>query len=562
MAYGNAKGIATWYIDKRKKDKENLDLMDLPVADACKIKRLEDEKRREDQKKERKRKAEEAEEADELPKKKRSKRLVTSAEEKALWEEKAKRRAEEPLNAAGENEPKTLQITKEAKNKEEKSIRAMAFRFYPSQALATGLSGWLDVADAIDGHVKEVLESFAAKGEKASFRFVREEHICLSLKKYQQMEAEGTLGQLRDLDRRRAYTSLPFDVQQAVIKESVANFTTNQTNLEKGNNNGFETRPREASRRWKTLKFLATGMCVNRKTGEVVMYPQSNFVEKGCDRGMYIKDRLISFLCDSRTTEPGTTELQHLTHAPTKHWGNHLQCGKDVLFAGPAARGNMCSIDPGARTPWTCFDAHRKGFYDVYPDLVGTLANHHNDIAGIQSAGAPRTRKEGTRCRRKRRKKKRQAKGSRGQKKKRNWRPSCQRRVTDKYDLMKAMRRKQLKLPGMKEVDNMNTTPREGRFKLHKTTRKAMGWISHYAFRQRLFAKALADPYNVKDVICTTEEYTTKQFPFCDFVHHKIGSNKVYKCGNAGCGFIGRRDNVGAFNIGLRSIVKGEVEVL
>ncbi|KAJ3017777.1 hypothetical protein HKX48_003392 [Thoreauomyces humboldtii] len=255
----------------------------------------------------------------------------------------------------------------------------------------------------------------------------------------------------------------------------------------------------------------------------------------------------------------------------------------------------MCSIDPGARTPWTCFDAHRKGFYDVYPDLVGTLANHHNDIARIQSAGAPRTRKEGTRCRRKRRKKKRQAKGSRGRKKKRNWRPSCQRRVTDKYDLMTATvrqahnsfanhlvrsynvivlpefmtsgmvrkRRKQLKLPGMKEVDDMNTTPCEGRFTLHKTTRKAMGWISHYTFRQRLFAKALADPYNVKDVICTTEEYTTKQCPYCDFVHHKIGSNKVYKCGNAGCGFIGRRDNVGAFNIGLRSIVKGEVcEVL
>ncbi|KAJ3150307.1 hypothetical protein HDU86_006698, partial [Geranomyces michiganensis] len=121
-------------------------------------------------------------------------------------------------------------------------------------------------------------------------------------------------------------------------------------------------------------------------------------------------------------------------------------------------------------------------------------------------------------------------------------------------------RRKQLNLPSMKEKDSINA-PQQGAFTLHKTTRKAMGWISHFAFRQSLFAKAMADPYEIKDVICTTEEYTTKQCPFCEFVHHTIGASKVFKCGS--CGFEGRRDNVGAFNIGLRSIVKGEVrEVL
>ncbi|KAJ3277982.1 hypothetical protein HK104_002762, partial [Borealophlyctis nickersoniae] len=105
-------------------------------------------------------------------------------------------------------------------------------------------------------------------------------------------------------------------------------------------------------------------------------------------------------------------------------------------------------------------------------------------------------------------------------------------------------RRQLLKLPPMQDREDVNTAPRDGKFTLHKTTRKAMQWISHHAFRQRCFAKALADPNDIKDVICTTEEYSTKQCPFCDFVHHKIGSNKIYKCGNPECGFEGRRDNI------------------
>ncbi|KAJ3165311.1 hypothetical protein HDU87_003161, partial [Geranomyces variabilis] len=658
IAYGNAKGIATWYFNKRREDSENRDLMDLTPADAWELKRIEDEHAQQQKREEKKRKAEAeatlgVEEPKkklgvEEPKKKRRKFLATAAEEKAHWEEKAKRRAEakalqnaQSVKESGFEIEAEIEAVVDAEEPAGKSIRSMAFRLYPSEALAQGLKKWIDIADAIDAHVKDVLEAFAARSEKASFRYLRDEHICLTAAKLRKGEADGTLHQLRDLERRREYVSLPFDVQQAVIKESVANFTANQTNFEKGNNDGFETRSRDGARRWKTLKFLATGMCVNRKSGEVTMSPRSDFVEKGADRGMYIKDRLIAFLCPSRQTK------KHTARAPTKHWGNHLQCGKnkegraftvrydtldrkwylilaydarvkgaplresvfdsiandsrptairaktwierqDSLFAGHAARGNMCSIDPGARTPWTCFDANRKEFYDVYPDLVATLANHHNEVALIQSFGAPRLRKEGSRCRRKRRKKKRQAKGSRGRKHQRNWRRSWQRRMTDKHDLMKATvrqahnsfanhlvraydvivmpefmtagmvrkRRQQLKLPGMKEADSMNGVPREGRFTLHKTTRKAMRWISHFAFRQRLFAKALADPHEVKDVICTTEEYSTKQCPYCEFVHHKIGSSKIFKCGK--CGFIGRRDNVGAFNICLRSIVKGE----
>jgi transposase len=119
-------------------------------------------------------------------------------------------------------------------------------------------------------------------------------------------------------------------------------------------------------------------------------------------------------------------------------------------------------------------------------------------------------------------------------------------------------RRAQLKLPGVRETE-VNQVPREGKFTLHKTTRKAMRNIAHFQFRQRLIAKAQADPQKVKDIIITTEEYTTKQCPMCDFVHHKIGSKKIFECENTGCKFIGGRDCVGAFNIHLRSIVKNEI---
>ena len=650
LAYRDAKAIAMWYLNKRKDEKENPRWMDLPVEEARKMKDLEDEQDRQRKAEEKKRKAEQAVLADahdsndtHISKKRRTKYRTTASEEKKHWEEKVARRI--ARKAVDENQ--ALQHIKETEEKDPTSMRSMSFRFYPSIALQKGLLGWLDIADAIDIHVKEVMEDFATKGEKVSFRYLRDEYICLTKERIRRMEKEGTLKHIRDLDRRRAYVTMPYDVQQAIVKESVANFTANQTNYERGNNTGFVTRQRDATRRWKTLKFLATGMCVNKETGEVTMYPRNQFVEDGGDRGVYIKDRLVRFLSE--------WNVRHTSRLPTKHWGRYLQCGKDkggraftirydttnakwylilsydarirgapfrsdvcealssdtractkrarvwiarqgILFSPSSGvkRGNMCAIDPGSRTPWTCFDVQRRSFYDVYPDLVGALANHHNEVAYFQSQQSVTSQAGNSDPyialrQKKRKRRKRDAKKTR--KRKRNWKPPFSRQVQHKYDLMKATvrhahnafanhlvrtydvivlpefmtagmvrkRRKQMKLPPMKEEDGVNRAPREGKFTLHKTTRKAMRWISHYAFRQRLLAKALTDPFEIKDIICTTEEYTTKQCPFCDFVHHKIGSNKEFKCGNAECGFLGRRDNVGAFNISLRSIVKGEV---
>ena len=263
----------------------------------------------------------------------------------------------------------------------------------------------------------------------------------------------------------------------------------------------------------------------------------------------------------------------------------------------------MAAIDPGFRIAWTCYDAHRRLCYGVFPDMVGKLADIANNISLLQHQKDTAENKVGTggskyktrhskgRKKRKRQRKKNRTDGSLGRRRRRRV-LSCTRQIRLLNDLQKAItrqahgafanhlvryydtivlpefmtanmvrkRRKHLQLPPVRDVTQINSTPKDGNLTLHKTTRKAMRWISHYAFRQRLFAKALADPYEVKDVICGTEEYTTKQCPFCDFIHHKIGGNKVFRC--AKCGFVGERDNVGCFNIGVRSIVKSEIKVL
>ncbi|KAJ3056858.1 hypothetical protein HK097_003394 [Rhizophlyctis rosea] len=239
----------------------------------------------------------------------------------------------------------------------------------------------------------------------------------------------------------------------------------------------------------------------------------------------------------------------------------------------------MTSIDPGFRLPWTCYDAHRRLCYGVYPDLVGELSDIANNIALLHSRkdlAASRVGTGGSRCRpryAKGRKKKKREAGKRRKKSRRRTK-SITWQMQKLHDLQKAIirqahgafanhliryydvivlpefmtanmvrkRRKHLNLPPVLDVTQINATPKG----------------------------ASANPYEIKDVICTSEEYiteeystteyTTKQCPFCDFVHHKIGSNKTFKCGE--CGFTGGRASVGSFNIGLRSLVKDEVRIL
>ncbi|KAJ3285045.1 hypothetical protein HK104_009664 [Borealophlyctis nickersoniae] len=546
-------------------------------------------------------------------------------------------------------ETKTESASAKTNSSSDRAIRSISFRLFPSPELAARLLKWLDIADDMDAHVKELAESFAKRGEKFTPAFMRDHYISLSGKRYRSLEKTGNLETLRDIERRRNYTTLPVGVQDILIRTAVAGFKSCQTNLERGHIDDFEIGPKDPPRRWKTLHFADKSMSVKRASGEVTLGPKMDFLPRDADRGLYISDSSIRFLM------PVTTETtEHGSRAPTKHWGNHLLCRAEEgrafevrfaadtqkwylilhydatikcapfrlavlaeilnnpdrtanrarswilrshsLFGGVMSHDNTVSIDLGVRTPWTCFDINRGNFYDIYPDFVTEMERVHGEIALLQSrediaanvageGGGARTMKRkqkrgGARDIKRKRKRERMKAAGIKKKWKRNWRPNIRRRIQGLYDKLGARvrqahgafanhlirnydtiilpefmtagmirkRRKVLKLPPMRDGgDTNNAPPREGGFTLRKAT------------RQRLIAKALADPNRKKDVIITTEEYTTKQCPFCGLVNHKIGGKKVFKCENDECGFVGARDNTGAFNVCIRPVVKEEV---
>jgi len=112
--------------------------------------------------------------------------------------------------------------------------------------------------------------------------------------------------------------------------------------------------------------------------------------------------------------------------------------------------------------------------------------------------------------------------------------------------------------PSTSTSTTITTTITRKPFSLPKATRVSLQPFGHFSFRHRLISKAQADPTCNKQVVITTEEYTTKQCPICGNVHHKIGGNEKYVCSK--CGFLGDRDCVGSFNVRLRSLTKGEVK--
>jgi len=89
--------------------------------------------------------------------------------------------------------------------------------------------------------------------------------------------------------------------------------------------------------------------------------------------------------------------------------------------------------------------------------------------------------------------------------------------------------------------------------KLHKTTVTKMQLWSHYTFKQRLLDKAKEYGTIVKIV---DESYTSKSCSLCGFIHHQLGSSKVFRCPNPGCGYIAERDANGARNILLKFLTE------
>lgn len=74
--------------------------------------------------------------------------------------------------------------------------------------------------------------------------------------------------------------------------------------------------------------------------------------------------------------------------------------------------------------------------------------------------------------------------------------------------------------------------------------------------RQKLLSKDRTDPDGRKRILITTEEFTTQQHPMNQGLHGKIEGIKTWDKD----GFTSMRDNVGAYNIFLRTWLKNEVE--
>ncbi len=82
-----------------------------------------------------------------------------------------------------------------------------------------------------------------------------------------------------------------------------------------------------------------------------------------------------------------------------------------------------------------------------------------------------------------------------------------------------------------------------------KTVRSLLAW-RHYEFRQKLKYKAQVSGCKIYEV---TEEWTSKCCSACGIINHKLGSNKVFKCGS--CGWTIDRDRNGARNILIKNIL-------
>lgn len=76
-----------------------------------------------------------------------------------------------------------------------------------------------------------------------------------------------------------------------------------------------------------------------------------------------------------------------------------------------------------------------------------------------------------------------------------------------------------------------------------KTTRSMLG-LSHFKFLQKLKFKCIEYQRNL---IITSEEYTSKTCGNCGTINNKLGSSKTFKCNK--CNVVIDRDINGARNI-------------
>ena len=83
---------------------------------------------------------------------------------------------------------------------------------------------------------------------------------------------------------------------------------------------------------------------------------------------------------------------------------------------------------------------------------------------------------------------------------------------------------------------------------------RKMMTLSHYRFKQYLMSKVREYP-GVK-VLIVTEEFTSKTCGRCGVENNKLGSSKVFKCGE--CDLKIDRDHNGARNILIKTLTESK----
>lgn len=217
-----------------------------------------------------------------------------------------------------------------------------------------------------------------------------------------------------------------------------------------------------------------------------------------------------------------------LPYKPTSRIDEKLDCrGNAPKFP------RIISIDPGVRTPFTCYDPSGK-IYEIGAGDASKLTRIGFHMDRLQSKMAHATHKK--RC---------------------SYRKAWRRKAEKIKNLVKEFHIKTalylcrnyevILLPKFETQQMSLKLTRKIR---SKTVRQMLTW-SHYTFQVRL--KQKAELFGSKVIICD-EHYTSKTCSKCGYIKHDLGGAKKYNCNK--CSYRVDRDKNAAKNILLRYISK------
>ena len=197
----------------------------------------------------------------------------------------------------------------------------------------------------------------------------------------------------------------------------------------------------------------------------------------------------------------------------------------------------IVSIDPGVRTPLTCYDPSGKT-YEMAPKDIGTLMKISFQMDRLRS------KIDSINTTRKKRYSYRKAWNRMAQKIK-----NLVREFHIKTALFLCRNYEVILLP---EFETQRMSRKLHRKIRNKTVRQILTW-AHFTFRQRLLQKA--ELFGTKVILCD-EHYTSKTCGHCGRIKHDLGGAKTFICKNSKCRYVADRDKNAAKNILLRYISK------